>query len=197
MPSLLTSFVARSEEVISTAERSDFIEQFAAIGDEFRSEAREWSELISDIEMTLHRCFDEPKSDVRDEWVREMWRICQNVLRKSITHETRWRSKFYSMGIACAVLRTMKLYRDYRFRVEAWRVARRRIVDLMRTTRAVSEVEGLEVDSDLADEYRTVHIPAAGYIRSMLTLAWESIRHPMSECTIDLETGKVVARTHP
>jgi hypothetical protein len=42
-----------------------------------------------------------------------------------------------------------------------------------------------------------VYIPPAGYLRSMLLIAWNAFRHPLSHTTIDLVSGRVVRRTYP
>lgn len=51
----------------------------------------------------------------------------------------------------------------------------------------------------LAPEYRelvsTVRIPWWAYLRSLWNLFWTAIRHPLSETTIDLSTGRVLYRT--
>ena len=43
-----------------------------------------------------------------------------------------------------------------------------------------------------ADESLTVRIPALIYLRAMVNLFWSAIRHPLSETTIDLNTGRVL-----
>lgn len=42
---------------------------------------------------------------------------------------------------------------------------------------------------------RTFHTPWGSYLRSMWNLFWSAIRHPLSETTIDLSTGRVRYRT--
>jgi hypothetical protein len=49
--------------------------------------------------------------------------------------------------------------------------------------------------SDLADAVYTVRIPPLAYLRSMWSLFWSAIRHPLSDTTIDLSTGRVLYRT--
>lgn len=53
----------------------------------------------------------------------------------------------------------------------------------------------LAVPDDLAPVVWTVRIPPLAYFRAMVTLFWAAVRHPMSETTIDLSTGRVLYRT--
>ncbi len=39
-----------------------------------------------------------------------------------------------------------------------------------------------------------VHIPWWAYLRAMANLYWSCLRHPLSETTIDLGTGRVLSR---
>jgi hypothetical protein len=52
----------------------------------------------------------------------------------------------------------------------------------------------LRVPDDLAVFVWTVRIPRWAYLRAMLNLFLSAIRHPMSETTIDLSTGRVLYR---
>jgi hypothetical protein len=51
------------------------------------------------------------------------------------------------------------------------------------------------VTPHLADEVLIIRIPPIAYLRAMWNLFWSAIRHPLSETTIDLSTGRVLYRT--
>lgn len=51
------------------------------------------------------------------------------------------------------------------------------------------------VPADLEDVLLTVRISPLAYLRSMWSLFWSAIRHPLSNTTIDLSTGRVLYRT--
>lgn len=46
----------------------------------------------------------------------------------------------------------------------------------------------------IRDQVFTVRIPLWAYLRSMWNLFWSAVRHPLSETTIDLSTGRVLYR---
>lgn len=45
------------------------------------------------------------------------------------------------------------------------------------------------------DDAVVVRVPPLAYLRAMANLFWSAIRHPLSETTIDLSTGRVLYRT--
>lgn len=45
------------------------------------------------------------------------------------------------------------------------------------------------------DAGTTVRIPPLAYLRAMANLFWSCLRHPLSEATIDLSTGRVLYRS--
>jgi hypothetical protein len=46
------------------------------------------------------------------------------------------------------------------------------------------------------DREPTVYIAPMAYIRSIATIAWNSLRHPFSYFAVDLTTGRLVRRSH-
>lgn len=53
----------------------------------------------------------------------------------------------------------------------------------------------LELPADLEPVAWTLRISPLAYLRAMFNLWWSAIRHPLSETTIDLSTGRVLYRT--
>jgi hypothetical protein len=70
-----------------------------------------------------------------------------------------------------------------------------RLADLMRVVLMSHPEWNLEVPDALTDRIWTVRIPPLAYLRAMWNLFWSAIRHPLSETTIDLSTGRVLYRT--
>ncbi|HEY1191977.1 MAG TPA: hypothetical protein VGE74_30385, partial [Gemmata sp.] len=54
---------------------------------------------------------------------------------------------------------------------------------------------GLALPADLEPTVWAVRIPPLAHLRAMFNLFWSAIRHPFSETTIDLSTGRVLYRT--
>jgi hypothetical protein len=52
----------------------------------------------------------------------------------------------------------------------------------------------LEPPEVLAEWVWRVRIPPSAYLRACATLFWNAVRHPLSETTIDLSTGRVLYR---
>jgi hypothetical protein len=53
---------------------------------------------------------------------------------------------------------------------------------------------GVELPEPIGEAVCTVRIPPLAYLRAMGNLFWSAIRHPLSETTIDLSTGRVLYR---
>lgn len=68
-----------------------------------------------------------------------------------------------------------------------------RTAELMRTM-LVAWPE-LELPEGIRDTVLTVRIPPLAYLRAMFNLFWSAVRHPRSETTIDLSTGRVLYRS--
>ncbi len=49
--------------------------------------------------------------------------------------------------------------------------------------------------SDTESAVFVVRIPPLAYLLAMTNLFWSAIRHPLSETTIDLSTGRVLYRS--
>jgi hypothetical protein len=74
------------------------------------------------------------------------------------------------------------------------------LTDRVRALLRYAVVAGTEwreaaVPDHLAAEVWTVRISPFAYLRAMWNLFWSAIRHPLSETTIDLSTGRVLYRT--
>lgn len=70
-----------------------------------------------------------------------------------------------------------------------------RLCDLMRYAVVAHPEWKLTVPDHLAATVWAVRVPPLAYLRAMATLFWSSIRHPLSDTTIDLSTGRVLCRT--
>ncbi len=51
-----------------------------------------------------------------------------------------------------------------------------------------------EVEQQPVWQPSAVQLSSLGWLRSMATIAWESVRHPLSTSVIDLMTGRVMTR---
>lgn len=69
-------------------------------------------------------------------------------------------------------------------------------VRLEKAARALSSMlADLDTDNGASASSRgAVKIPLRGYLRTMAAIAWNALRHPLSTTTIDLLTGRVIAR---
>lgn len=67
-----------------------------------------------------------------------------------------------------------------------------RLVDLMRTMVVVWDELELETPEDIFETVWTFTVPPLAYLRAMWNLFWSCIRHPLSETTIELKTGRVL-----
>lgn len=63
----------------------------------------------------------------------------------------------------------------------------------MRTMAVVWEEVELETPDEIFEVVWTITISPGAYLRSMWNLFWSSIRHPLSETTIELRTGRILA----
>lgn len=70
-----------------------------------------------------------------------------------------------------------------------------RLAGLMRTMAVFWGTADVSHSDDIAREVWTIRIPWRGYLRAMLNLLWSAVRHPLSETTIDLSTGRVLYRS--
>lgn len=66
---------------------------------------------------------------------------------------------------------------------------------LLQTVSLLKPEWGLELPPNLEEIVWTVRISPLAYLRAMWNLFWSAIRHPLSETTIDLSTGRVLYRT--
>jgi hypothetical protein len=69
-----------------------------------------------------------------------------------------------------------------------------RLADLMRTMAVVWQELDLTTPDDIYKAVWTIRIPPLAYLRAMGNLFWSAIRHPLSETTIELKTGRLLAR---
>lgn len=69
------------------------------------------------------------------------------------------------------------------------------LIDQMRYVIVSHPEWDLAVPDHLSAVVWTFRIPTLSYLRAMANLFWSSIRHPLSETTIDLSTGRVLYRT--
>lgn len=72
---------------------------------------------------------------------------------------------------------------------------RRELIELLRTLQIGHADKELSLPDDLRLVVWTVRIPWWAYLRSMWTMYWSAILHPLSETTIELSTGRVLYRT--
>ncbi|MFO0824497.1 MAG: hypothetical protein U0792_15505 [Gemmataceae bacterium] len=70
-----------------------------------------------------------------------------------------------------------------------------RLRELMRSALVEMPEWELPISDELAAKVWTVRISPLAYLRAMWNLFWSAIRHPLSETTIDLSTGRVLYRT--
>lgn len=69
-----------------------------------------------------------------------------------------------------------------------------RLVELMRTMAVVWDDLELDTPDEIYESVWTIHIPFVARLRAMWNLFWSAIRHPLSETTIELKTGRVLYR---
>lgn len=82
-----------------------------------------------------------------------------------------------------------------RWLVEAANTVLEQTIDLARTILISRTDWNLTLPDDLEEIVWTVRISPLAYLRAMANLFWSAIRHPLSETTIDLSTGRVLYRT--
>jgi hypothetical protein len=70
-----------------------------------------------------------------------------------------------------------------------------RLAEIARAVLVSRPELALSVPTDLEEVVWTVRISPLAYLRAMGNLFWSAIRHPLSETTIDLSTGRVLYRT--
>ena len=70
-----------------------------------------------------------------------------------------------------------------------------RLADLMRTIAVVWPELELETPENITKAVWTVTITPGAYLRAMGNVFWSAIRHPFSETTIELKTGRVLYHT--
>lgn len=69
------------------------------------------------------------------------------------------------------------------------------LAEFMRTMTVAWEEPKLITPPELYEAIWTVRIPPLAYLRAMWNLFWSAIRHPLSDTTIDLSTGRVLYRS--
>jgi hypothetical protein len=84
---------------------------------------------------------------------------------------------------------------ELRVKLDALRAYRSELRDLMRLVIVARPEWDLPVPEELEGELWTYHISPLAYLRAMWNLFWSAVRHPLSNTTIDLSTGRVVCRT--
>ena len=67
-----------------------------------------------------------------------------------------------------------------------------RLAEFMRTLAVVWAELDLTTPDDIFEAVWTIRITPLAYLRAMWTLFWSSIRHPFSNTTIELKTGRVL-----
>ena len=82
-----------------------------------------------------------------------------------------------------------------RIKLDALRAYRSELRDLMRLVLVARPEWNLAVPEELEAELWTYHISPLAYLRAMWNLFWSAVRHPFSDTTIDLSTGRVLYRT--
>ncbi len=70
-----------------------------------------------------------------------------------------------------------------------------RAAELMRTIAMTWPELDLIAPSDIHETVWTVRVSPAAYLRAVWSLLWSAIRHPLSDTTIDLCTGRVLRRS--
>jgi hypothetical protein len=70
-----------------------------------------------------------------------------------------------------------------------------RLADLMRTMAVVWPELELETPENITEAVWTVTITPGAYLRAMGNVFWSAIRHPLSQTTIELKTGRVLHHT--
>ncbi len=70
-----------------------------------------------------------------------------------------------------------------------------RFAQLAQTVQVSRPDRNLTLSADLEKVVWTIRISPFAYLRAMANLFWSAIRHPLSETTIDLSTGRVLYRT--
>lgn len=84
---------------------------------------------------------------------------------------------------------------ELRAKVDALRAYRSELRDLMRLVIVARPEWDLAVPEELQVELWTYRISPLAYLRAMGNLFWSAVRHPLSNTTIDLSTGRVLYRT--
>jgi hypothetical protein len=70
-----------------------------------------------------------------------------------------------------------------------------RLAELMRTMVVVWDDLDLVAPDEIHVAVWTIRITAGAYLRAMWNLYWSAIRHPLSDTTIELKTGRVLYRS--
>lgn len=93
------------------------------------------------------------------------------------------------------LLSSIHSVKSHRAAVAVLHTQRERLRELMQTVIVTRPEWNLTIPSELESEVWTVRISPRAYLRAVANLFWSAIRHPLSETTIDLSTGRVLYRT--
>jgi len=122
----------------------------------------------------------------------QFWAVMCQALQNLLSAQTHARRELETGEVAKLSAVGMDYYRDVdRFSTAAIS----RCVELARLVLVENPEWGLTLPGDLDPIVWTVRISPLAYMRTMWNLFWSALRHPFSNTTIDLSTGRVLYRS--
>ncbi|MFL5329151.1 MAG: hypothetical protein ACJ8C4_09550 [Gemmataceae bacterium] len=173
--------IARLDEVTENLEAA-LVQQ----RDEIDQLHKSWAAGVEDLKVLVSLVVDlRNKADISairevDQHIKMVWNHTVESLRTSkviyarVCTLTKQRPKFKTLG----VLKTCCID----------------VADQMRVMRLSFPNVDLIVPDDVIDDYRTIYIPAMGYLKSVVAAVCSAIRFPFRVSVIDLRSGKVLHR---
>jgi hypothetical protein len=122
------------------------------------------------------------------EAIEEIWKVlCDSIRTFANLQHAHRRTVVKSFGV-------LWLYRRMRAMLNEANTLLERCTELARTVLLSRPELNLALPEDLEEIVWTVRISPLAHLRAMWNLFWSAVRHPLSETTIDLSTGRVLYR---
>lgn len=159
-----------------------------ALSQSFEAHKRhgEWASLVCSL---FDSVLEEGSDQHSPELINAGWKLACGLLRYYVAAQRHYRiAVLRSFGLPLALPETRNLGAEVSRRL-------RELTELTRSILIDRPELNLDLPPDLVKVVWTVRIPPLAYLRAMVNLFWSAIRHPLSETTIDLSTGRVLYRT--
>jgi hypothetical protein len=168
--------------------------ELAEVTDAFRTTTFKYRETLERCRRTIDSLqnvlLEVPATPDRLKLIHEAWHdvICDSIraVVKLLSETRDEQSKSFGFPWCFGQLREV---------TRAESIVLDQLIELARTLLIRRPEFDLVLPADLEATVWTVRISPLAYLRAMGNLFWSAIRHPLSETTIDLSTGRVLYRT--